>query len=112
MADGSIIALRGRSTGGTASAAVEFYDPYGDAWRALPSMHVAREGLCAGVIAGNLYAASGFNGTYLPIHEVFDGTGWDFAASMRFAHSGAACAVIDGALVATASTAGGTRKAL
>jgi hypothetical protein len=97
--DNSIIAIGGRDSNGSATPTVEAYDPYSSVWTARAPLNVAREGLCAGVLNRKIYAAGGFNGSYLGTLEVWNGSAWSLLPPMKYARSGAACAVLDGALV-------------
>jgi len=98
-ADGLIFAIGGRGSSGKVTAAVEAYDPNTDSWAARAPLNLAREGLCAGVIEGKLYAVGGFNGSFLGTLEAWNGSTWSLLPPMKYARSGAACAVIDGALI-------------
>ena len=94
--DGTVVALGGRTNDSRASAAVEAYHPDVDQWEKQQPLAVAREGLCAGILEGVLYAAGGFNGTtYLAVLEAWNGTAWRTLAPMTYARSGAACAIVN-----------------
>jgi N-acetylneuraminic acid mutarotase len=103
--DGMIYAIGGRQGVGSASSAVEQYDPVTDTWTTKAPMPTARHGLSTSAVNGEIYAIGGTPRTYEPaisMVEAYDPTTdtWTEKAPMPTARLTLSTSVVDGKIYA------------
>jgi len=104
--DGKIYAIGGRQTnGGSASSAVEQYDPVTDTWTTKAPMPTARQWLSTSAVNGKIYAFGGTPRTYEPafstVEEYDPATDtWTEKAPMSGARFVFSTSVVDGKIYA------------
>lgn len=103
--------------GGEAGATLQSFDPVARTWALAPAPPAVRFAATAGVLAGRLHVAGGWNANNaasasLTRHDVFDPAlqTWSTAAPMATARNAAGGAVIDGRLVVVGGRAPGIRR--
>lgn len=103
--------------GGEAGAALQAFDPVAGTWALAPNAPAVRFAAAAGVLAGRLHVAGGWNANNaasasLTRHDVYDPglAGWVGAAALPTARNAAGGAVVDGRFYVVGGRSPGIRS--